>query len=72
MAVGVNKREIADYASLDEQPVRIICMLAARHDQHAQYLKTLGAVSGVLKTDAVRSALLGATDAGEAYAILTQ
>lgn len=72
MAVGINKNDITDYIALDERPVRIICMVAARADQHAQYLKTLGAVSSLLKTDAVRDALLAAPSAEAAYGILTQ
>jgi len=72
MAVGINERPIADYASLDDQPVRIICMVAARADQHAQYLKALSAISGLLRQEPVRTALLGAKDSAAAYAILTQ
>ena len=71
MAVGICHKDIADYASLDEKPVRIVCMVAARADQHAQYLKTLGAVSAVLKSDEVREALLRADSEADAYEILT-
>lgn len=72
LAVGVSKRPITDYEALDEQPVRIVCMVAARPDQHAQYLKTLGAVSKVLKPVAIRESLLAAEDAAAAYRILTE
>jgi nitrogen PTS system EIIA component len=72
MAVGVCKQDIADYDSLDEQPVRIVCMLAARTDQHAQYLKTLGLISSVLKRIDVRESLRNAEDENAAYLILTQ
>ena len=72
LAVGINSRDIEDYQSLDETPVRIICMLAARHDQQAQYLKALGAITALLKQDAVRHDLLEAPDSRTAYAILTQ
>ena len=72
MAVGISQRDIIDYDSLDEQPVRIICMLAARDDQHAEYLKALGALSGILKDDALRRALLDAATPGDAYSLLTQ
>ena len=70
MAVGLCKQDITDYASLDEQPVRIICMVAARADQHAHYLKTLGTVSATLKGAEVREALLKCEDTMDAYAIL--
>ncbi|MFP6615428.1 MAG: PTS sugar transporter subunit IIA, partial [Candidatus Hydrogenedentota bacterium] len=64
--------DILDYESLDEQPIRIVCMLAARNDQHAQYLKMLGIVSSVLKNKEVREALMAAPDDKSAYLILTQ
>lgn len=72
MAVGISREPIEDYESLDEQPVRIICMVAARADQHAQYLKTLGTVSKALKPASVRASLLDTPDAKAAYLILTQ
>jgi len=72
MAVGISKRDIVDYDSLDEQPVRVICMLAARDDQHAEYLKALGALSGILRADALRSALLNVATPDDAYSLLTQ
>ena len=72
VAVAICKHGITDYESLDEKPVRIICMVAARKDQHAQYLKTLGLVSSILKAESVRDALLEAPDPQTAFLILTQ
>ncbi|PCJ59163.1 MAG: PTS fructose transporter subunit IIA [Candidatus Hydrogenedentota bacterium] len=72
MAVGISRNPILDYESLDEQPVRIICMLAARQEQHAQYLKTLGLISNVLKNTTVRESLIETQDANSAYLVLTQ
>ena len=72
MAVAVNRRDLEDYTSLDERPVRVVCMVAARHDQHAQYLKTLAAISTVLKDDARRAALLSADSPVVVHALLTQ
>lgn len=72
MAVGISRNDILDYVSLDEQPVRIVCMVAARSDQHAQYLKTLGVVSSTLKSKEVREALIDASDEKTVYLILTQ
>lgn len=72
MAVGISQTDISDYMSLDERPVRIVCMVAARSDQHAQYLKTLGLVSSILKSKDVRDALMEAPDANSAYLILSQ
>lgn len=72
MAVGISQTDILDYDSLDEEPVRIVCMVAARNDQHAQYLKTLGVVSSALKSKDVREALMAAPDENSAFLILTQ
>ncbi len=71
LALGISNRAIEDYESLDDEPVRIVCMVAARPDQHAQYLKTLGAVSKALRPAGVREALLQAQDAKSAYLVLT-
>lgn len=72
LAVGVNSREIEDYASLDERPVQIICMVAARDNQHTQYLKALAAISSLMKESSVRDALLAAEDSAAVYQLLTQ
>jgi PTS system nitrogen regulatory IIA component len=71
IAVGVNRRELADYVSLDERPVQIIFMVAARDDQHAQYLKTLAAISSLMKLAGLRDALLAAKTPEAIYEILT-
>lgn len=72
MAVGVSPEPIADYESLDDEPVRLVFMVAARVDQHAQYLKTLSAISALVKDATMREALLGATDGESAYRILVR
>lgn len=72
LAVGVNRHDLSDYASLDGQPVRIICMVAARENQHAHYLKTLAAISSLMKIASVRERLLETADVAEVYRVLTQ
>lgn len=71
VAVGINRRELTDYVSLDESPVQIIFMVAARDDQHAPYLKTLAAISTLMKSPGFREALLAAPDAPAAFELLT-
>lgn len=71
LAVAVTQSPISDYESLDESPVRIICMVAARDDQHAQYLKMLARISTVLKSEQVRNDLLKAKSKEEIHTILT-
>ena len=67
MALGIAREPIADYASLDEVPVQIICMVAAGSRQHPQYIRALSAISSRLKDDAVRKELIAADDEGFAY-----
>jgi PTS system nitrogen regulatory IIA component len=71
MAVGISQVDIMDFASMDEQPVRLLFMIAAAYNQHAYYLQTLSFFSQKLKADSLRSALLGAKTPQEAYQILT-
>jgi PTS system nitrogen regulatory IIA component len=63
MAVGINRTDITDYQSIDGEPVRIICMIAAGKYQHTTYIKTLVAISPYLRAERIRQALLQATDA---------
>jgi PTS system nitrogen regulatory IIA component len=66
MALGIARSPLADYTSLDEIPVQIVCMVAAGSTQHPQYIRALSAISSRLKDEAVRAALISATDAGSA------
>ncbi len=72
MAVGICKNPIADYESLDAEPIQIVCMVAANKDQHAKYIRTLSAISGILKDAETRQRLLSCNSAEEAFAILTE
>lgn len=62
MAVAVCKNPVTDYASLDEAPVQIICMLAARTDQHTQYIRTLSSISSRLKDEGTRAEIIASDD----------
>ncbi|MBT8043009.1 MAG: PTS sugar transporter subunit IIA [Pontiella sp.] len=62
MAVAVCKKPISGYASLDNKPVQIVCMLAARSDQHAKYIRTLSAVSSRLKDAETREQIIASSD----------
>jgi nitrogen PTS system EIIA component len=71
MAMGIAREPLADYASLDEVPVQIVCMVAAGSTQHPQYIRALSAISSRLKDEAVRKALVAAPDAVSAFKIFT-
>ena len=49
MSVGICKKDIIDYQSIDEIPVRILIMIAAAYNQHTYYLQTLSFFSSKLK-----------------------
>ena len=72
MSVGICKKDIIDYQSIDEIPVRILIMIAAAYNQHTYYLQTLSFFSSKLKEKALRDKLLDASTPEEAYALLTQ
>jgi PTS system nitrogen regulatory IIA component len=72
MAVGVSRQAIGDYESLDGEPVRIVCMVAAGLNQHAEYIRTLAAVSGRLKDPAVRGRVLSAATEAEVFEMFTR
>jgi PTS system nitrogen regulatory IIA component len=72
MAVGICRQPIADYESLDSEPIQIICMVAANKEQHAKYIRTLSAISSTLKSAETRKRLLHAETPAEAFTILTQ
>ena len=70
MAVAVCKEPIKDYSSLDEAPVQIVCMLAARTDQHTQYIRTLSAISSRLKDADIRERIIESDDAASIYTLI--
>ena len=72
MSVGICKKDIIDYQSIDEIPVRILIMIAAAYNQHTYYLQTLSFFSSKLKEKALRDKLLDASTPEQAYALLTQ
>ena len=72
MAVAVCKQPIADYSSLDNEPVQIVCMLAARSDQHAKYIRTLSSVSNRLKDAETREAIIASDDPAYIYSQLAE
>lgn len=64
MTVALCRNEVADYESLDGLPVRLLFMIAARHDQHAQHIKTLAAISTLIR-DSIRVAQIMNTETPE-------
>ncbi len=72
MAVGISKVDIIDFQTLDDEPVKLLFMIAAAYNQHAYYLQTLSFFSSKLKNSELRDALLAATTPEEAYNLLLE
>jgi PTS system nitrogen regulatory IIA component len=70
VSVGVSRRDIVDFQALDDEPVRLVFMIAAAYNQHAYYLRTLSFFSARLKNQELRRDLLASENAGEAYRLL--
>ena len=71
MAAAVTEEAIADYAALDDEPVRIVFMIAGGSSQHARYIRLLSAISSRFKDAALRRMLTEAPDAAAVYHLLT-
>jgi nitrogen PTS system EIIA component len=71
IAVGISQCDIIDFASIDDQPVRLLFMIAAAYNQHAYYLQTLSFFSQKLKNNNLRAALLAVKTPQEAYQLLS-
>lgn len=72
MAVGICKTPIADFQPLDDNPVRLLIMIAAAYNQHSYYLQTLSFFSSKLKSVELRAALEEAKTPQDAYQLLTK
>jgi PTS system nitrogen regulatory IIA component len=71
VSIGISRVPIVDFLPLDDEPVRILIMIAAAYTQHTVYLRTLSFFSTRLKNNRLRSALISAKDAFEAQKLLT-
>ena len=72
VAFGICREPVVDYTSLDDEPIRLIAMIAVNSDQHAKHIRALSAVTGILKDKAIRMAVLAAESPDQAYDLLTQ
>jgi len=70
VSVGISLTDIVDFHPMDDEPVRLIFMIAAAYNQHAYYLQTLSWFSARLKNKELRNALLQAKTEQEVYNLL--
>jgi PTS system nitrogen regulatory IIA component len=72
VSVGISRTSIIDFQALDDEPVRLLFMIAAAYNQHAYYLQTLSYFSARLKNRELRAALLESKSAADAYKLLVR
>jgi len=70
VTVGISRTDITGFQPMDDQPVRLIFMIAAAHNQHAYYLQTLSWFCTRLKNKKLRDALLQAQTEQEVFKLL--
>jgi len=70
VSIGISRTDIIDFHPMDDEPVRLIFMIAAAANQHAYYLQTLSWFSTKLKNKELREALLKAQTEQEVYNLL--
>ncbi len=71
VAAALCRRPLVDYEALDNEPVRLVFMIAAGRNQHTQHIRLLSLISGALKQESLRHALLEAESGEAALALLT-
>ena len=69
MAVGICKKPLEDYQTVDDNPVNLLIMIAAAYNQHTYYLKTISYFSAKLKSQELRDAVKYLQSPREVYDI---
>lgn len=72
IAAALVRSGLDDYESLDAEPVKLIFMIVARQDQHAEHLKLLSQLSNRLKNKEFREQLAQCIDSKSFYQLLTE
>lgn len=72
MSAAIVKNGVDGYGALDDEPVKLVFMMAAHSDQHSLYLKTLSGLSSMLKDEAFRTRLILSADPEEFLFFLRQ
>jgi PTS system nitrogen regulatory IIA component len=72
VSIGISRTNIVDFHPLDDEPVRLIFMIAAAHNQHAYYLQTLSWFSTKLKNKELRDKLLATETSQQVFDLLVQ
>ena len=70
MAVGVCRKPITDYQTIDDEPVDLLFMIAAAYNQHSLYLKTISHFCAKLKQEGIHEALVNSKTPEEVFGLL--
>ncbi len=70
VSLGISSCDIVDFQPIDDEPVRLVFMIAAAYNQHAYYLQTLSFFSARFKNRELRDSLARAKTPEQAYALL--
>ena len=72
MAVGICKTPISDYQTIDDEPVKLLLMIAAAYNQHSYYLKTISQFSSKFKDTALLNSIYLAKTEQEVFDLLAK
>ena len=72
MAVGICKTPINDYQTIDDEPVKLLFMIAAAYNQHSYYLKTISQFSSKFKDTALLNSIYLAKTEQEVFDLLAE
>ena len=72
MAVGICKTPISDYQTIDDEPVKLLFMIAAAYNQHSYYLKTISQFSSKFKDTALLNSIYLAKTEQEVFDLLAE
>ena len=72
MAVGICKTPISDYQTIDDEPVKLLFMIAAAYNQHSYYLKTISQFSAKFKDTALLNSIYLAKTEQEVFDLLSK
>ena len=70
MAVGICKKGITDYETLDDVSVKIVVLIIAGEGQHKEYIQLLSLIVSKLKENEIRKSLIKAKAKKKIFEIL--
>lgn len=62
LAIGIVKKGGIDWKAIDEEEVKIICLIAGPEDNPPRYLSFLSSVTSILKEEELRAKIISALD----------